>query len=300
MGHTPSETTPRNVVLAEPVLELIRRASTVLPDDVIGALERSRGLEEPGSAAHTALGAILDDISLAREKSTPICQDTGTLIFRIFHPFGFSTLQMGNQIREAVAQATAKYYLRPNCVHPLTGMISPDNIGIDYPALHFEEWEEDFIRIDLALKGGGCENVGAQYSLPFAEIGAGRDLAGVKKVILHGIHSAQGMGCAPGIIGVGIGGDRASSYWLSKEQFFRPLDDTNPIPELAEAEDELFEKANKLDIGPMGFGGHTTVLAVKLGIQHRLPASYFVSMSYMCWADRRHSLTIRDGEVSYD
>ena len=291
---------PNHVSLAEHVTELIRRASTDLPEDVVEAIERSRALEDPGSSAHTALGAILDNIALARTQSTPICQDTGTLIFRIHYPFGWSTLDIARDVKAGVAEATAKYYLRPNCVHPLTGKISTDNIGIDYPTMHFEEWGKDYLRFDLILKGGGCENVGVQYSLPFLEIDAGRDLTGVKKVVLHAIHSAQGMGCGPGIIGVGIGGDRGSSYWLSKQQLYRRLDDTNEIPELADAEAELFELGNQLDIGPMGFGGHTTVLAVKMGIQHRLPASFFVSMSYMCWADRKQVMIVRDDDVSYD
>ena len=295
-----SDNTPLNRDITEELEELIRRASTDLPADVVNAVRRAQKREDQGSRARMALTAILDNIELARKQSTPVCQDTGTLIFRVFHPFGYSTDVMAEQIRAAVASATAKSYLRPNCVHPLTGTVSSDNIGIAYPTLHFEEWNQDEIHIDLMLKGGGCENVGTQYSLPHNDIGAGRDLAGVKKVVLHAVHAAQGLGCGPGVIGVGIGGDRGSSYWLSKEQLFRRLDDTNEIPELEEAEAELTEKANTLNIGPMGFGGQTTVLAVKMGIQHRLPASFFVSVSYMCWADRRHSMTIRDGETIYD
>jgi fumarate hydratase class I len=150
------------------------------------------------------------------------------------------------------------------------------------------------------LKGGGCENVGAQYSLPDSALGAGRDLAGVRKVVLDSVHKAQGKGCAPGILGVAIGGDRGSSYYASKEVLFRKLDDTNPDPELADMEGRLTEESNQLGIGPMGFGGKTTVLGSKITGLHRLPASYFVSVSYMCWAYRRRRMIVHRGEVSYE
>ena len=94
-----------------------------------------------------------------------------------------------------------------------------------------------------------------------------------------------------------VGGDRGASYVKSKEQFFRDLDDVNESPVLAQLEERLTSEANELGIGPMGFGGATTVLGVKVGALHRLPASYFVTASYMCWADRRRTLTWRDGQV---
>jgi fumarate hydratase class I len=149
------------------------------------------------------------------------------------------------------------------------------------------------------LKGGGSENVGFQYSLPHGALNAGRDLDGVRKVVLEGVFKAQGKGCGPGILGVGIGGDRPHSYWVSKEQLFRPLDDVNPDPRLAELEERILREGNELGIGPMGFGGNTTLLGVKVGSAHRLPASFFVSVSYLCWAARRKTMTVRNGEVEY-
>jgi fumarate hydratase class I len=167
-----------------------------------------------------------------------------------------------------------------------------------FPTIHFEEWENDYLKVDLVLKGGGCENVGAQYSLPDTALKAGRDLKGVRKVVLDAVQKAQGHGCAPGILGVAIGGDRGSSYLESKRQLFRSMDDVNRDPNLAPLERQLTDEANQLGIGPMGFGGKTTVLGVKLGTLHRLPASYFVSVSYMCWADRRRSLVWKDGQAT--
>jgi fumarate hydratase class I len=278
-------------------LELVRRTSTDLRPDVEQALRTARGREKEGSAAQGALDAIIKNVELAREKSTPICQDTGTPIFYVHYPGGWSTLKLRQQIEEAVAQATAKAYLRPNAVDSVTGKNSGNNLGTDFPDIHFQEWVEPYLKVELMLKGGGCENVGAQYKLPDGKLGAGRNLEGVRRAVLDAVYQAQGKGCAPGIIGVAVGGDRGSGYIKSKEQFLRDLGDTNTDPELETLEKRLYEEANRLDIGPMGFGGETTVLGVKVGALHRLPASFFVTASYMCWADRRRTMTWRDGEV---
>ncbi len=286
--------------LTEPILELIRLAATDLPPDVESALRRAVEQEEPGSAARGSLETILKNVELARANSTPICQDTGTPIFYVRYPEGWSTRVLRAQIEAAVVQATKNSYLRPNSVDSLNGKNSGNNLGGDYfPTVHFEEVEGEALTIDLMLKGGGCENVGAQYSLPNSQIGAGRDLAGVRKVVLDAVHKAQGQGCAPGILGVAIGGDRGSSYYASKEVLFRQLDDANSNPELSALEERLTGEANQLGIGPMGFGGATTVLGTKITSLNRLPASFFVSVSYMCWAYRRRRMTWQDGAASY-
>ena len=281
-------------------LELIRRAATDLPADIEAALRKARAEEDDGSAAQTTFDAILENVRMSRAASTPICQDTGTPIFYVYYPTGWSTLELKKQIRMAVAEATAKAFLRPNSVDTLTGKNPGNNLGEDFPYFHFEEWEEPHLKVDLMLKGGGCENVGAQYSLPDTRLDANRDLEGVRRAVLDAVHQAQGMGCAPAVIGVAVGGDRGSSYIKSKEQFYRPLDDVNPDPRLADLETRLTREANTLGIGPMGFGGKTTVLSVKIDSLERLPASYFVTASYMCWADRRRSLIYRDGQVTIE
>jgi len=287
--------------LKEPILELIRLTSTHLPPDVEKALRQSVAQEQPGSAARGALETILKNVELSRSQSTPICQDTGTPIFYVYHPQGWSTRKIRRQINEAVVQATQKSYLRPNSVNALTDKNTGNNLGDEhFPSIHFEEIEGDTLTIELMLKGGGCENVGAQYSLPNTELEAGRDLAGVRKVVLDAVQKAQGQGCAPGILGVSIGGDRGSGYYASKEVLFRKLDDTNPDPKLAALEHLLTEESNQLGIGPMGFGGKTTVLGTKITGMHRLPASFFVSVSYMCWAYRRRKMTVQGDQVSYE
>jgi len=285
--------------LTDAFVELIRRAATQLPADMQRALREAKTREDPGSAAEGALDTILQNVELARANSTPICQDTGTPIFDVYYPVGVSTRRLADQIRTACATATERAYLRPNAVDSLTGQNSGDNTGIDFPTLHFHEWDEDGIKVDLLLKGGGCENVSTQYKLPHSELGAGRDLEGVRRVVLDAVNRAQGLGCAPGVLGVAVGGDRGSSYVKSKQQLLRPLDDTNPEPELAALEDRLLDEGNELGIGPMGFGGQTTLLGVKIGTLHRLPASYFVSVAYMCWANRRATMRVVGEEVSY-
>jgi fumarate hydratase class I len=286
--------------LTEPILELIRRAATDLPPDVEAGLREALQQEQPGSAARGALETILKNVEMARQDSTPICQDTGTPIFYVHYPEGWSTRRLRKQIQEAVSQATQQAYLRPNAVDALSGVNSGNNLGDDhFPTVHFEEVEGDTLQIDLMLKGGGCENVGAQYSLPNTALAAGRDLAGVRKVALDAVHKAQGKGCAPGILGIAVGGDRGSSYAASKEVLLRQLDDDNPNPELDALEQRLTQEANQLGIGPMGFGGNTTVLGTKIKGMHRLPASYFVSVSYMCWAYRRRQMVVQGDQVSY-
>jgi fumarate hydratase class I len=283
------------------ILELIRLTSTDLPPDVEAALRQARAREQPGSAAIGALDSILENVGLARRKSSPICQDTGTPLFYVRHPAGWSTRALRDQIRGAVAEATKKAYLRPNAVDSLNGRNSGNNLGdAAFPTIHFEEIEGEALTIELILKGGGCENVGAQVSLPDSRLGAGRELEGVRRAALDAVHQAQGQGCAPGVLGIAIGGDRGSSFAASKEVLLRPLGDTNPERPLEVLETRLLEEANQLGIGPMGFGGNTTLLDVKATSLHRLPASFFVSISYMCWAYRRRRMVVRGDDVRYE
>jgi fumarate hydratase class I len=288
--------------LTNEILELIRRTSTSLPADVEERLKAAVEKEEPGSAARGALETIMKNVELAREQSTPICQDTGTPIFYVHYPEGWSTRKLKAQIREAMAEATKRAYMRPNAVDAVYDKNSGNNLGgDDFPYIHFEEVDADQpLTIELMLKGGGCENVGAQYSLPNAQLGAGRDLKGVRKVVLDAVYKAQGKGCAPGILGVSIGGDRGTSYVKSKEVLYDKIGARNPDPKLAALEEQLTEEANQMGIGPMGFGGQTTVIDTKITGLHRLPASYFVSVSYMCWAYRRRKMTVQGDEVTYD
>lgn len=278
--------------LKDSLIELIRRTSVELPDDVNQALVRSLENEKKGTIAESALKIIDQNIELAKRKSQPICQDTGSILFYVDCPVGFDQIHFEETTRAAVTEATKKGYLRQNSVDSLTGKNDGTNVGPGAPTVHFHQHRSAEIAVRLALKGGGCENVGAQYSLPNEKLQANRDLDGCRKVILDAVLQAQGKGCGPGILGVCIGGDRATGYEFSKQQFFRKLDDRNSNPELDALEQDIFKIANELGIGPMGFGGKTTLLGVKACSANRLPASFFVSISYMCWAYRRQGVTL--------
>ena len=286
--------------IMQSILELIRKASTDLSPDVENAILDAFNKEKEGSPARSVFNTIIENIRMAREQSTPMCQDTGSLIFYIDFPVGETEKFYKEAIHEAAKEATSLQYLRPNAVNSITSKNSGNNIGINAPYIHFHQWNKDELRIQLMLKGGGSENVGAQYKLPNSGLKAGRDIAGVRKVIIDAVLNAQGLGCAPGIIGVGIGGDRVTSYTLSKEQFFRKIGQRNPNKLLADLEIGLYNDLNKLGIGPMGFGGKTTVLDVFVDAQARHPASFFVAISYTCWAFRKKSMTIKNEEVTYD
>lgn len=286
--------------LKQAFLELIRKATTDLSPDVEAAIKKAYDREDEGTPAKNVFNTILENIVLAREASTPICQDTGSVIVYIDLPVGAVEKEYKEACEWAAAEATKLQYLRPNAVDPITGKNTGNNIGVNAPYFHFHQWDKDYVRVRLMLKGGGSENVGVQYKLPDTNLKAGRDLNGVRKLIIDAVVNAQGQGCAPGTIGVGIGGDRVSSFALSKEQFFRKLGERSENPDLAQLEESLLEDLNKLGIGPMGFGGKTTVLGVNIGAQHRHPATYYVSVSYTCWAYRRKEMVIKGGEVTYD
>lgn len=284
--------------LASSLLEIIRRTSAEIPADVQNAILRSLENEKKGTIAEAALKIIERNIELAKRKSQPICQDTGSIIFYVDGPVGLDQITFEEQAQHAVREATRLGFLRQNSVDSLTGVNDGTNVGPGSPTLHFHQHRSPETRVRLILKGGGCENVGAQYSLPDEKLKASRDLAGCRKAILDAVLQAQGKGCGPGILGVCIGGDRATGYEFSKQQFLRQLEDRNPVPQLDELEQEILATANELGIGPMGFGGKTTLLGVKIGVANRLPASYFVSVSYMCWAYRRQGATLNAaGEI---
>ena len=278
--------------LSESLLELIRKTSAELPNDVQQALLASLEREKQGTIAESAMKIIQKNIQLAKAKSLPICQDTGSILFYVDAPSGFDQLAFEELARNAVREATRKGYLRQNSVDSLTGANDGTNVGPGAPTVHFHQHASPEVRVRLILKGGGCENMGAQYSLPIEKMQANRDVQGCRKAILDAVVQAQGKGCGPGILGVCIGGDRATGYEHSKYQLLRALNDENPNPELKRLEEDVVQTANELGIGPMGFGGKTTLLGAKIGVLNRLPASYFVSISYMCWAFRRQGVTL--------
>src|SRR6188508_2287942 len=284
--------------LQESLIELVRRTSAEIPEDVQQAIVHSLEQEKKGTIAESALKIIERNIELAKQKSQPICQDTGSILFYVDCPVGFDQIAFEEAAREAVKLATKKGFLRQNSVDSITGKNDGTNLGPGSPTIHFHQHRSPETRVRLVLKGGGCENVGAQYSLPNEKLNANRDLEGCRKAILDAVLQAQGKGCGPGILGVCIGGDRATGYEFSKKQLLRKLDDKNEREDLDGLEQDVLKTANELGIGPMGFGGKTTLLGVKICAINRLPASFFVSVSYMCWAYRRLGVKLNaKGEI---
>lgn len=291
--------------LVERICELIRETASSLPEDVLKALKKAARKEERGSSASVILKTILDNCALAKKQGTPLCQDTGTLTFFVSEKLRRKVTP--SVIKRAVALATERGYLRKNCIDSVTGKSYDDNCTEGAPVLHYVTTNGSSgapaplpkDSVTLILKGGGSENMSRQYSLPDAALGAGRDLAGVRKCVLDAVQKIQGYGCAPGILGVCIGGDRATGYEVAKEQLLRPLDEKSctvhraSCNELAKLEKTLLAEANSLGIGPMGLGGKTTLLGVKLAARPRVPASFFVTIAYMCWACRRCTVEVK-------
>lgn len=274
------------------IFELIRRTSTDLPSDVQAALRRNMRKERKGSHASWILDNLVTNVQLARKESLPICQDTGTLIFYFSVPAGFDTNALVAVTRSAVSDATRKGYLRQNTLNAVTGIPFETNVADGSPVFHFSQGARKTVDVRLIMKGGGSENVGCQYSLPDSETGAGRDLDGVRKCILDAVWKAQGMGCAPGVAGVCVGGDRSSGMECAKAQFLRKMGDKSPLRNIAALERRILRDSGQLRIGPMGMGGSTTLMGVKIGNLSRLPASFFVSISFMCWAFRRRGVLL--------
>jgi fumarate hydratase class I len=282
------------------LVDVIARATAQLPEDVTRAIHQGRTQETEGSLAAMALDAVLKNAELACTEKAPMCQDTGVPIFWIHHPVGLSTGMLSKACAEAVRQATAQNLLRENAVETLTGKNTGNGYAPSIPSVHCEEWDRPETKVQLLLKGGGCENTSAQYSLPDTKLGADRNLDGARRVVLDAVFQAQGKGCGPGILGVCLGGDRGSGYVEAKYQLLRQLDDHNPVAELDAMETRILGEANQLGIGPMGFGGKTTLLGVKIGTLGRVPASYFVSIAYLCWAARRAgAMVAANGDVTW-
>jgi fumarate hydratase class I len=285
--------------MREHIFNLIKKASVDISEDVYEALKKAHREEE--GRAKSILEEILKTIELSRKEELPICQDTGYPSFFIELPYNIKDNEIIPIIEDGIREAVNKAILRPNAVNPITGENSGDSTGIGIPAIYISHKDINYMKISVLLKGGGSENVSTQYSLPNESLSANRDLEGVKRVVLDAIYKAQGKGCAPGIIGVCIGGDRSSGYLYAKKALLRKLTEKNQDHKLAKLEEEILELANSLGIGPMGFGGKTTLLGVNITYQYRHPASFFVTIAYNCWVLRRKTLIIyEDGSMNYD
>ncbi|MGY5865471.1 MAG: fumarate hydratase [Candidatus Thorarchaeota archaeon] len=281
-------------VIHDTTFRLLKKAVTELPSDIKAALEAA-AKNETDETAKTQLSAILTNMDIA-ETGVPMCQDTGIMIFyvKVGAKFPF-TGEIKEALTQASRKATAEVPIRPNAVHPIVGGNSGDNTGVKIPWINWEIVDGDSVEITAFPKGGGSENVSIVGMLK-----PGVGLTGVKKLVVDNALSYMGKACSPNIIGVGIGGGSDIAIKIAKQQLLRPLNDKHPEPEVAKIEEELFDAINSTGIGPMGLGGKTTVLSVKVDYAMRHPASLPVGVAVQCWAARQSTAIIsKDLKVKY-
>jgi len=268
------------------IIELIKKAETELPKDVIIALKQAYDREE--GIAKIQIETILKNIELAKTSGRPMCQDTGIQTFFITAGFDSPYLKTIKGILfDAVKKATIEIPLRPNTVDLFTGKNHGDNTGDYIPSITWDLLPGSDIRITALPKGGGSENMSR---LGMLKPGVG--IEGVKKFIVDEGMKAGGSPCPPTVIGVGIGGGADISLKLAKIALLRPVGKRHPEQTISTIEQEIIERINGSGIGPMGLGGKTTVLDVHIEKAHRHPASLPVGISVQCWADRRSSMVI--------
>lgn len=272
-------------LIEEVALQIIRRASIVLPKDVKAALQRAYE-EETSKLGKTQLKAILDNVTIAEQLNSPVCQDTGIVSFFI-KGRNLEYKVFEESLRRATIRATEEVPLRPNAVHPLTRKNSGDNTGLHIPGITFIYEDVDHIDLTVTLKGGGSENMSALYMIP-----PGEGLEGVKRVVLETIVNAGGQPCPPTVVNIGIGGTVDLTFKLAKIAMIRPLGVRHPEENVAKLERELLELVNSTGVGPMGLGGKTTALDVKIEYAHCHTASLPVGINLQCWADRRATARI--------
>lgn len=300
--------------LRDGIIELYKKVATSIPSDVEEALKNVYS-NETSHLAKEFLNIILQNIKIARTRLRPICQDTGFPVFYAKVPKGLSHKLIKEVIIDATRIATKNIPLRPNAVDAVSEQNTGDNVGEYFPLIYIEETEEQSLTVDLMLKGGGCENLGQTYKLPASlsvescsviakeenltlnaernnaiTVLAERDFEGVRRCVLDAVFKAQGRGCPPYTIGVAIGGAKDQVAVLSKKQLMRRISDAHRNIVIADLEKKILSDINNLGIGTAGLGGITTAIGVKIATAHRHPASYFVDVSFSCWANRRGRL----------
>jgi len=275
----------RASLIEEVAFQLIKRASIVLPKDVKSSLQKAYE-EETSKLGKTQLKAIIDNITIAERLNSPVCQDTGIVSFFI-KGRSLDHKALEESLRRATIRATKEVPLRPNAVHPLTRKNSGDNTGLHIPGVTLMYEDADYVDITATLKGGGSENMSALYMIP-----PGEGIEGVKRVVLETIVNAGGQPCPPTVVNIGIGGTVDLTFKLAKMAMIRPLGVRHPEEEVARLEKELLELVNSTGIGPMGLGGRTTALDVKIEYAYCHTASLPVGINLQCWADRRATARI--------
>jgi fumarate hydratase subunit alpha len=276
--------------LEQGLLQLILKAETEIPSDVIVALKRAYLVE--GGAAKLQLEAMLANVELAKKKRCPMCQDTGILTFFVNVGVDFPAIGIIKGVVEsAVGRATLEIPLRPNTVDPMTSTNHGDNLGSYLPHIIWDFTPGDDVHITVLPKGSGSENMSR---LGMLSPGAG--LEGVKQFVIDTVKKAGGRPCPPIVVGVGIGGSADLVMNLGKRALLRQVGTNHTEQPIATLEKDLLEMINTTGIGPMGMGGKITALDVHVEVAARHPASLPVGVVIQCWADRRaHMIIHADG-----
>ncbi|HJH30480.1 MAG TPA: fumarate hydratase [Methanosarcinaceae archaeon] len=267
-------------------IDILKKAETQLPSDVIDVLKQSQ-IRETSPIAKAQLSAILKNIEIAKERSIPMCQDTGILVF--FVELGRDVhldFNLEDAIVEGVRRATKIIPLRPNAVDPITRNNSGDNTGVGLPDIKYEIVDGNKLSITVAPKGAGSENMSAITMLNPTEVDS------IRNFILTTVLNAGGMPCPPIIVGVGIGGSFDKAARLAKSAL---LQDIN-LKNMTKHERNILSDINSLRIGPMGLGGDTTALAVHIKTAHCHTASLPIAVNIQCWANRHASVTLGGDE----
>lgn len=271
--------------VTQKVKEMFIDACQNVPDSVLSALKNAAEKEQ-SPLSREVLQKIIQNDLLAREKSLPMCQDTGVAV--VFLTVGSEVVFDGDiykAVNEGVRLAYTEGYLRKSVVrHPLDRV----NTGDNTPAIvHIKIVPGDIFRIDVAPKGGGSENMSVVKMLIPAD-----GIDGIKKLVLDTVFNAGGKPCPPVIVGLGIGGNFEKCALMAKEALLRDIDDSSPDPLAKKLEDELLEDINKLGVGAMGFGGTQTCLAVKVNVYPCHIASLPVAVNIQCHAARHKSCNL--------
>lgn len=277
--------------LEEAVFKALVKASTSLPPDVEEALKQAYRLEA-SPQAKLQLKNILDNVELARRLGKPLCQDTGIVSFFVKGKVD-DWRGLEKALRKATIKATEEAFLRPNAVHPLTRENTGNNVGVGVPAVTWLPGSFDTLEITVVLKGAGSENLSFLKVLP-----PGEGVEEVKRLVLRAVAEAGGKPCPPIVLNLGLGGTVDLTAKLAKLALIRPLGVRHGEEEVASLERELLRLINKLGVGPMGLGGRTTALDVKIEYAHCHTASLPVAVNFQCWADRRATVRLHpDGSV---
>ena len=275
----------------EVVVKLLRLSNTRLSHDIGWALEAAAGWET-NEIAYSQLGCIMDNVKKAEFLGKPMCQDTGIPVFYVSGRFDSS---IRDEIAKGVKRATKEVPLRPNAVDPLTREGTGDNLGEGMPIIHYLPTDDDFTEITVLPKGAGSENM-----TKLAMLNPSEGVEGVKRFIIDTVLNAGGRPCPPSIVGVGIGGMSDTCVEMAKEALLMPVGKRNPDPTLDALEEELFMKLNESGLGPMGLGGNSTVLSVRIKKAYCHTASLPVAVNIGCWATRRATARIMpSGTVEY-